>query len=328
MNADPTPAYSVVVPVHNSAEMLAELCRRLDATFVSLAAGYEIVLVDDGSRDDSWRVMHDLHAADPRIRIIRLQGGFGQHAATLCGLRHSRGEIVITMDDDLQHPPEEVPKLIAAIRADDDCDAVFGVAAEKEHAAYRNLGSRALNRITSYVFRRDPKLRMSSFRIMRRRTVAALANLRMPEPAIGTMLFVVTRRIKHVIVRHDPRGSGRSGYSLPKMIRVSINSIMNYSALPLQLVSQLGLASAIGSVGLLVYFFIKSQRTSVAGWSSIVVLVTFFGGMILFTLGFIGEYLVRIIKAVNAYPPYLIADSEGVDEHEKSSDPGHWQRPV
>jgi len=352
--------FSAVIPVYNGAATLPELCRRLGVVLGSLNdehAGlgfrhpiqtvlpeeatwtadrspavqngpYEIILVDDGSRDGSWRVMQELHAADPRVKIIRLQGNFGQHAATLCGLRHSRGEFVITLDDDLQHPPEEIPKLVATICADEDCDAVFGVAAEKEHAAYRNVGSRALNLITSYVFKRDRKLRMSSFRIIRRRVVAALANLRMAEPAIGTMLFVITKRIKDVTVRHDERHFGRSGYSLAKMFRVTINSILNYSALPLQVVSQVGLVSAIASLGLLVYFFVKAQRTTVAGWSSIVVLVTFFGGMTLFTLGFIGEYLVRIIKTVNAYPQYLVAYSEGVDDDEKSSDPGHGQRPV
>ncbi len=311
---------SVIVPVYRGEATLPELCRRLTAVFADIGLGYEIILVNDDSPDNSWEVMQTLHADDPHIKIIRLQRNFGQHAAVLCGMRYAKGELVVTIDDDLQYFPEDIPKLISTLQRDGGCDAVFGIPAQKKHAFYRNLGSRALNSITAHIFQRDKSLRMSSFRIFRRDTTRHILNLRIPEPAIGTMLFLVTKRVRNVEVNHAERSSGRSGYSILKVLRLTFNSIINYSSLPLQIVSQIGLISALVSLALTVYYLIKSRTVSVSGWSSIVVLVTFFSGLVLLTLGIIGEYLIRILKAVNVYPQYLVACSRGVEEDEKSTD--------
>jgi dolichol-phosphate mannosyltransferase/undecaprenyl-phosphate 4-deoxy-4-formamido-L-arabinose transferase len=305
--------YSVVVPVYQSAATLPELCTRLRDVLEPLGGGYEIVLVDDGSRDGTWATMNALHDGDPRINIVRLQRNFGQHAAVLCGLRYAQGQLVVTLDDDLQNPPEEIPRLIAAFRDDEGCDGVIGVPREKRHPLFRRLGSAMLNRITTRVFGKDPDLRMSSFRLLRRSLVDRILDLRMPEPAISPMLLLTANRLKNVEVHHDARRVGRSGYSLAKLRRLTYNNILNFSSLPLQLVSQLGLFSALVSVVLLGYFLWRAQFVTVSGWTSIVVLITFFSGVILFALGIIGEYLVRIIKATNGYPQYLVAAARGVE---------------
>jgi glycosyltransferase involved in cell wall biosynthesis len=303
--------------VYRGAQTLPELCVRLDAVFTSLEASYEIILVNDDSPDNSWEVMQKLRAQNSQVKIVRLLRNFGQHAAVMCGLRYSKGEFVITMDEDLQNLPEDVPKLIETIREDGECDAVFAIPARKKHALYRNIASRIFNLLANHIMKKDQTVKMSSFRILRRRLVNNLLRLKTAEPAIGTMLFIITRRVKNVTVRHEKRQYGRSGYNLAKMFRVTYNSIFNYSALPLQVVSQMGLVFAFSSLALTVYFLIRSREVTVSGWVSTVVLVTFFSGIILFTLGIIGEYLVRIIKAVNEYPPYLVAYSEGVEDDEE-----------
>lgn len=160
---------------------------------------------------------------------------------------------------------------------------------------------------------------MASFRILRRDLVHSLLTLNMPEPAIGTMLLLISTKLKNVEVEHNARESGNSGYSVFDLVRLTYNNILNYSAWPLRIVSQLGLASSSLGIVLTVYFLWRSRTVTVSGWSTIVVLITFFSGLILFTLGIIGEYLVRIIKAVNHYPQFLIKQTIGISNRASSS---------
>jgi polyisoprenyl-phosphate glycosyltransferase len=309
-----TVEYSVVIPVYRSAETLPELIRRLEKVFQTINESYEIIMVDDASPDRAWQVMKDLYAKSRHLKIIRLQKNRGQHVSILCGMRFARGDYVITIDDDLQNPPEEIPKLIAAIKEDDTLDGVIGIPVEKKHSLYRRIGTDALNMVTTQIFKKDKNLKMASFRILRNRIVTNLVELNIAEPAIGTMLLLLTKRLKNIEVRHDQRANGGSSYSFAKLVNLSINNILNYSALPLQIVSRLGIFFAFSSLMLTIYYLIRSQYVQVSGWSSIVVLITFFSGLILFSLGIIGEYLIRILKAVNAYPLYIISASEGFGE--------------
>jgi dolichol-phosphate mannosyltransferase/undecaprenyl-phosphate 4-deoxy-4-formamido-L-arabinose transferase len=303
--------YSVVIPVYAGSATLVELCARLDQTLSHLGHDYEIILIDDFSPDYSWDVMQYIHEHNSRVKLIRLQKNVGQHAAVLCGLTHSVGNYIVTMDDDLQHPPEEIPNLLRALRCNDQIDAVIGIPLEKQHHLLRRCGSELLNFFITHIFKKDRQLRMSSFRILRRTLVLSLLSLQVPNPTIGSMLLLVSTRIQNLPIEHQPRSSGRSGYNLLKLLRLMYNNILNYSALPLQIVSYVGVLCVALSLILLLYFLWQAPSVMVSGWSTLVVLITFFSGFILFSLGLIGEYLVRIIKVINHYPIYLIAKTKG-----------------
>lgn len=309
--------YSIIIPVYNGENTLIELYERIVTVFDQLKSGFEVIFVDDGSKDKSWEILNQIHIDDTRIRIIKLRKNYGQHAAVLCGLKHASGDFIITMDDDLQNPPEEIPNLINTIINRPDFDVVIGIPEQKNHGFFRRLGSSFINAITTKIFKKDRNLRMSSFRIMTQELASDLISLRIPEPAIGTMILVLTKNIGNIDVTHNPRAQGRSGYSFAKLLNLTYNNILSYSSLPLKIVSQIGLLSSFMSMILAVYFLIRSRYVTVSGWVSTVVLISFFSGLILFSLGIIGEYLIRILMSVYDYPQYLTLQKKGFDDYLK-----------
>ena len=307
--------YSIIIPVYNGENTLIELYERIATVFDQLKSDFEVIFVDDGSKDKSWEILNQIHIDDNRIRIIKLRKNYGQHAAVLCGLKHASGDFIITMDDDLQNPPEEILNLINSIIDRPDLDVVIGVPEQKNHGFFRRLGSSFINALTTKIFKKDRNLRMSSFRIMTRELANDLISLRIPEPAIGTMILVLTKNIENINVIHNPRAQGRSGYSFAKLLNLTYNNILSYSSLPLKIVSQIGLLSSFMSMILAVYFLIRSRYVTVSGWVSTVVLISFFSGLILFSLGIIGEYLIRILMSVYDYPQYLTLYKKGFDDN-------------
>ena len=237
---------------------------------------------------------------------------FGQHHALLCGLAHSRGELIVTMDDDLQHPPEETLKLIDAIRANDDIDVVLGDYEVKQHHVFRNLGSYARRTIMSWVFQCDRSLPMTSFRAMRRIVAEQLLADQSTFPRINTMLLGITGRIQGVPVRHEPRKHGRSTYSFRRLMRDALTNILINSSLPLQLISYVGFVSAALSFLLAFYYLSRylSGGVGVAGWTTVVLLILFTSGLLLFSFGVVGEYLIRILKEVRKPPRYIVRTKE------------------
>jgi len=300
--------FSVIVPVYRSEKTLPTLVSRLEAVFEALGADYEIVLVDDASPDDSWKVMEQLRVKNPRIKLIQHMRNFGQHKALLCGMLHCNGDLVITMDDDLQHPPEEVANLVDAIRDDDEADVVIGAYNVKNHSWFRNMGTRVINGITSYVFGKDAGLQLTSFRIMRRPVVEELTNARCHNPRVGQLLLLITNRIKNVPVEHQPRAYGRSGYSFRRLVSDALDNILSNSSLPLQVVSYLGFGSSLLSFVLSVYYLAKYLvgGIGVAGWTTTILLLLFFFGILLFAFGVVGEYLIRILREVQGTPRSVV----------------------
>jgi len=300
--------YSVVIPVYRAADTLQELCERLGNVLGEISPAYEIILVDDGSPDDSWRVMTSLREQNPRIRILQHMRNFGQHEALLSGMECSRGEFVITMDDDLQHPPEEIPKLVEAIRADDAVDVVMGAYKVKQHSWFRNLGTRVINAVVSYVFNKDRNLKLTSFRIIRRPVVAELTLDRSQCPRIGQLLLMITNRIRNIPVEHHARRHGQSGYTFRKLVATALDNILSNSSLPLQVVSYLGFGSAFLSMVLTVYYLAKYfiGGVSVPGWTTVVLLLLFFFGAVMFSFGVVGEYLIRILRETKAPPRRIV----------------------
>jgi len=313
MNMSEKPEVSVVIPVYRAAKTLPELHDRIVAVFEGVACKpFEVILVDDSSPDNSWAELQKIHAADPRFKIIRLARNFGQHCALMCGFAHASGEYVITMDDDLQHPPEEIPKLVLAMERNPDVDLVIGAYAEKKHSFIRNLGTAASRKLGQFIFKTEPNLRFSSFRCIRALTAKAILDIQMERPRVGHLLIQMSNKIINVTVNHDPRKYGKSNYTFSRLVKDLISNVMNNSSLPLQWISALGFASSVLSFVLAGYYLYRYffVGISVAGWTTLVLLLLFYFGVLLLAVGIIGEYLIRIIKENRRMPQYVIRNSE------------------
>ena len=315
--------YSVVVPVYHAEATLHELLSRLQKVFQSLNALHEFIFVDDGSQDRSWAVLEELATTNRYVTIIQLMRNFGQHHALLCGLKHAKGNWVITLDDDLQNPPEEIPKLVHAAMQN-ALDLVIGIPEEhKKQELYRNLGSRILSYSLTHVFSLSHHLQISSFRLLSRKAVDEIIRMTTSNPAIDAMLFSILdrRRVQNVYLEHHPRKKGQSGYTLAKLIQLAYNNVLNYSTLPLKAMSIVGMFCSLLSVLLIVIVVIRyfAFGIPVMGWASLITVVSFFSGCILFSLGIIGEYLVRIIREVNATPAYVIRTKRSSEYSTESS---------
>ena len=304
----PTPDYSVVIPVYNAGATLEELVRRLRAVFRDLDRTYEIVLVDDGSKDQSWATIDRLRKEGAPLRAFQFTRNHGQHYALKCGLDHCSGRYAITMDDDLQHPPEEIPKLVRAIDEDQEIDVVCGHYDRKAHPAFRNLGAALLHRVDHAIFRTDQRVFLSAFRIMRGNVLDEIRRVRHAQPRIGPIILSITSRIKSVPVHHEPRRYGHSGYTMRKLVRDTLSSIMNYSSLPLQVVSIVGVGASFISLMLAaVYIWIFfSHGVVVSGFTTLVLLILFTSGAVLFSFGLVGEYLRRIVAQQLMFSQYHV----------------------
>ncbi len=303
------PIFSIVIPVYKSEVMLGELKSRLVTVFENqVRESFEIIFVDDASPDKTWLKLQELHQRDSRVKDIRLAKNFGQHCAIMCGFNYASGEYVITMDDDLQHPPEEIPKLIDAINNKPDMEVIIGKYAKKEHSWWRNIGT-FLNRIIMIkIFGLDKNYRGSSFRIFRANTVSAMIQQTTYQPRIGRILKMVTDKYDFVTVEHQPRKHGKSGYSIWRLSKDLINNILNNSAVILRATSILGFSSAGLSVVLIIYYLLKYITVGIAvpGFTTIIIINLFFSGILLFSLGVVGEYLMKILFETRKYPQYVV----------------------
>jgi undecaprenyl-phosphate 4-deoxy-4-formamido-L-arabinose transferase len=296
---------SVVIPVYRSAQTLEELVRRLRAVLDGAALDYELVFVEDGSPDDSWRVLESLRQRHPeRIVAVQLMRNYGQHNALMCGFRRSRGGLIVTMDDDLQNPPEEIPKLIEAIKRG-DYDLVYGSYGGKKHSPWRNLSSGVVNAFYRRVFRSS--ITVTSFRIIRRPLLESIFPYHLNFTFIDGLLAWNTQRIGEVPVEHRPRAAGRSGYSLGKLVLLALNLFTNFSLLPLQLVSLVGLLTALLGLSVAVVYLVRYllSEITVPGYASTIIAILVLGGVQLLSLGIMGEYLGRLHLNVNRKPQYV-----------------------
>ncbi len=305
--------YSIVIPVYNSVDSLAQIVEIASKSIESYTADFEIIFIDDDSpNQNTWPELKKLRQQNSKVKIIRLRKNHGQHKAILCGFQHAQGEFIITMDDDLQHPPEEISKLIEGINNHPEVDVVIGAYESKQHNFFRNLGTNVLNRITSYVFDKPLDLKLTSFRIMRKCIAEEVLDYKTYHPRIGNILLQVTSKIINVKVKHDSRHYGRSGYTMRRLFADAITNIISNSALPLKLVSYLGFFCSIVSILLTIYFLAKRifVGISIPGWTTIFLALTFFFGILFFTLGIIGEYLSRILLEVTGSKKIIIKEKE------------------
>lgn len=297
--------YSVVIAVYNSENTLEELCERIANVFKAISGNYEIIMVDDGSKDNSWGKMEELHKEASRIKIIKLMRNFGQHNAIMCGFHFVHGEYVITIDDDLQNPPEEIPKLIDAMKKG-KYDVVYGEYIKKKHSFFRNIGSSIVQFVYKKVF--GVKRGISAFRIIKREIIQDMIKYDKNYVFIDGIIALYTINIGHVNVTHHDRERGKSGYSLKKLLKLSLNMITNFSIFPLQLASLLGFVFAIFGFSIALFYFFRKvvYGIPVPGYTSLIVVITIFAGVQLITLGIIGEYIGRIHLNLNKNPQYII----------------------
>ncbi len=300
------PDYSVVIPVYNSEGSLQELCKRIVAVFIKMGLSYEIFLIDDFSSDNSWKVMEALREENANIKILQLMRNYGQHNAIMCGFHNVSGKYIITLDDDLQNPPEEIPKLINEINK--GYDVVIGAPDSKKDTAFKNAGSYLIRYLMTRIFNKPKELKLSSFRIINRPVVDGIKNFKTPYPFIAGILLSTTTNIANVTVKHDERKYGKSNYNLSKLLKLAFNLIINYSAIPLRLIAFVGMAVSFLSLFLGSFFMIRKliYDSIIPGWTSVVVLLSFFNGILLAFLSMQGEYIARIIGEVSNRQQFVI----------------------
>lgn len=302
------PLYSIVVPVYNSEHTLNELYTRLNRVFEEvIREPYELILIDDGSKDRSYAIMQELRQKDNRVRIIQMARNFGQHPALLCGFTYVKGEFIITMDDDLQHPPEEIPKLINAMNSNDDVDAIIASYEGRQHSPIRRLGTFVSVWATSKMLGKPSDLQITSFRLIRRFLVDAMLETHTYLPQIGNMLVLTSNRIINVPVQHAARAYGKSGYSFSKLAKALVGDITTHSAFPLIVVRDLGLLSFTVSLVMAIFYLVRyfAFGNSVEGWTSLMLVMLAFFGITLLSLGIIGMYLMNILNEARKMPHYV-----------------------
>lgn len=301
---------SVVVPIYRSQDCIPELLRQLTCRVEELGLEYEIILVDDSSPDKSWEVIRHELPNYAKAKAVRLMCNSGQVKATLCGLGKARGRLVLTMDDDLQQPPDQIRRLVEAINSNPEVDCVFGYFEEKRHARYRNIGSRLIQVIDSRSFSLPKGLRFSSFRIMRLPLAKAIVAHGTRNPSLHAIIFSCTQKISSVPVRHDPRLAGESNYTVSRQLRMAFDHICNVSMIPLRIVLFSGMFFSVCSLAVAGWYMIRylTGKIAVPGYASQIVVMLFSSGMIMFSIGILGEYLARILKEVRSPPQYIERD--------------------
>jgi undecaprenyl-phosphate 4-deoxy-4-formamido-L-arabinose transferase len=316
---------SVVIPVYNEEQGLATLFARLYPALDALKLGYEVIFVNDGSRDRSAALLREQFAKRPDVtRVVLLNGNFGQHMAIMAGFERTRGERIVTLDADLQNPPEEIARLLA--KMDEGYDYVGGVRSERHDNAFRRFGSRAMNRLRERITR----IRMSDqgcmLRAYSRPIIEAINACREVSTFIPALAYTFAHRPTEVEVAHEARAAGTSKYSVYKLIRLNFDLVTGFSVVPLQIFSLFGIGVSV--VAVLVYLVVMIQR--VLGGEPLDTLRTFWDrdilqffltGLVLFGLGLIGEYVGRIYQQVRERPRYLV---QAVLERESES--SAWQK--
>ncbi|MBQ7654252.1 MAG: glycosyltransferase family 2 protein [Clostridia bacterium] len=303
--------YSIVIPVYNSEKTLEELYNRLRAEFENnIREDFEIIFVNDASIDNSLAVIKKLCKSDERVGYIDFAKNHGQQKAVICGIDHSKGDFIITMDDDLQHPPEEIPKLIAKMESDDNIDVVIGMYDSKKHNGFRRLGTRLLDALSNMVFKKNKDLKLTSFRLMRSFVADNLALVDLKRPTVGHCLLLVDGNIVNAPVRHDARKIGKSGYGTIKLIRQFMENVYINTDFPLRVVGRIGTISLVSGLLLSVFYFIRyiTGNIHVSGWTTLVIIVLVMNGLSLFSIGVIGRYLMTNINETKRLPKYSIRD--------------------
>lgn len=306
------PSLSLVIPVYGSEPVLPELVRRLQAMFDQQgrpSGDYELILVCDCSPDRSWAVIRSLAKQYPWVRGILLRMNAGQHNALMAGFSKARGRVIVTMDDDLQHAPEDIPLLLAELAQ--GRDMVYARFKSRKHTGWKVAGSRLNDLVAGYLMNKPKGLYLSPFRAMTADIRDDILRYQGPYVYVDGLILSVTRNIGTVDVDHHERYAGDSGYSLRKSISLWLKMATNFSIVPLRITSFVGLCFA--GVGFVLALVLIIQKLTLdrmpIGWSSLIVTVLIVGGVQLLALGMLGEYLGRVLLILNSRPQYVVGET-------------------
>jgi glycosyltransferase involved in cell wall biosynthesis len=308
---DPAISYSVVVPVYNSTQSLQELAGRIQAVFRDqVKDSYEIIFVDDASPNkETWKVLELLSKQQANIRAIQLMRNFGKQGAMLCGFREVKGKYIITMDDDLQHLPEDIPALIRL----KDHDIVIGKFSAKKHSIPKKIYSSLNSWFEEKLIAKPKHITNTPFKLIKAEVIEVIKDIRTSHPYVPALLFFATRDVVMTDVSHGVRTYDSSGFTFGKMYRTFSNMLFNNSSFLLQLIAVMGVSISLLSFIFGSYFLVKKLAVGIAvpGWASLMVVLLFIGGLILFSVGVVGEYLIRIINGIEKKPAYLVRKKTG-----------------
>jgi undecaprenyl-phosphate 4-deoxy-4-formamido-L-arabinose transferase len=310
------PSISIIVPVYNSCQSLPLLVDRISQVLPEIAGEFELILANDGSPDQSWEVIRSLADSHPWVRGINLMRNFGQHNALLCALREAAFEYVITMDDDLQNPPEEIQKLMNQLS--EDVDVVYGTPQHESHGLWRDLASQVTKLALKSSMGVDTARNVSAFRAFKTYLRDAFSAYEGPNVSIDVLLTWATNRFTSVQVRQDPRKIGKSNYTFRKLVVHAMNMMTGFSVIPLQLASLVGFMFTLFGFVVLAYVLIRYllQGGVVPGFAFLASIIALFSGAQLFALGIIGEYLARMHFRVMDKPSYAVRNKVNIKLHE------------
>lgn len=309
---------SVVVPVRDEEQNLPELVRRLTATLDAMELHGELVFVTDLNRDRTVDVLRDLHRRDARVKMLKLSNAFGHHVAVVAGLAHARGDCVVVMDGDLQDYPEDIPKLHAKLR--EGFDIVYGAKERKNDSSLRNALSQLFLRVLRSLSDYRMDFNTSMFRIVSRRVVDAVLQFNERDPSLTFIMGLVGFPTTQVMVTSGVRERGDTKYGWWRQVDLAVTSLISFSTKPLRLISLAGLGIAALSLAYFALVLGRSlvTRVPVPGWTTIVVLLTFLGGAILFAQGVTGEYIARIFLETKRRPLYIVEERLGLTDAPKT----------
>jgi glycosyltransferase involved in cell wall biosynthesis len=300
--------YSVVVPVYNSEAIIENTVSGIVNFFVSRNLNYEIILVNDGSRDQSWAKLVQIVKKHKKVCVINFLKNYGQHSAVYCGIRHSKGDYVITMDDDLQNPPEEIIHLIEKVR--EGHDAVFAKFKVKHHSFTRRIGSKVIGYLNTKIFNKPKQITLTNFRIFSRDVVKRINDYKTLYPYVPGLILMFANNIANVYTEHHERKIGKSNYTILTILRLVSRLLFNYSSYPLKLLSYIGFIISSTSFLVGLFYLIKALflGSQVLGFTTIVVILSFLNGFIIVMLGVTGEYISRIMNHISSDVGYHIKD--------------------
>jgi undecaprenyl-phosphate 4-deoxy-4-formamido-L-arabinose transferase len=299
---------SIIIPVYNSQFTVVELINRLASVLSGISEPFEVILVNDGSNDESWRIIKDLSRDFAWLRGLNLMRNYGQHNALLCGIRVAQYDVIVTMDDDLQNPPEEIYKLHQTLL--EGYDVVYGSPLQEKHGLFRNIASQVTKLTLQNIMGAETASNVSAFRIFKTKLRDAFAKYNGPYVSIDVLLTWGTSKFTSIPVNHDPRLIGKSQYTFRKLVTHAFNMMTGFSVLPLQLASLIGFIFTLFGLIVLMYVIgrLLIQGVSVPGFAFLASIIAIFSGAQLFALGIIGEYLARMHFRTLDKPPYVVRD--------------------
>jgi glycosyltransferase involved in cell wall biosynthesis len=307
------PTLSVVIPVYNSEKSLQPLVEKLLATLPSISSDFEVVLVNDGSRDNSWKVILELASGSQKVVPVNLMRNYGQHNALLCGIRQAKFELIVTMDDDLQHDPALISVLLEKLN--EGYEVVYGAPQAEQHGVWRDLASVITKATLSTVMNAKSARHVSAFRIFYAYLRDSFANYQGPSVSLDVLLTWGTSKFGYVEIPHHKRETGQSNYTFGKLVMHALNLLTGFSTIPLRIATGLGFVFLFFGFVIFLYVIIRYliQGGVVPGFTFLASVIVIFSGVQLFSLGIMGEYLARMHFRLMDKPTYTIKEKKGDD---------------